>query len=239
MRMAGIGAITAASLAALSLVLSPAIAASQQQQQRAKKLRSTPSLSASSFTPAVADPRLAAELARRGFQGGSFRFTPASSTPERNRAIRVAVRARSATPGQAVRRTAVASPTQVTAITPTAYNLGLSVGWRRFALSGDVAEVKGGAVPGGRKAAEVGVSYAGNRFTGRLEVGADRKDPTTPRLIAEEDSYSVGVGGSYRIARNVDVTGGLRYKIQRDRLEPLADERRDSQAVYVGTAFRF
>jgi hypothetical protein len=44
---------------------------------------------------------------------------------------------------------------------------------------------------------------------------------------------------SYQIARNLDVTGGVRYKIQRDRLEPLADQRRDSQAVYVGTAFRF
>jgi hypothetical protein len=35
------------------------------------------------------------------------------------------------------------------------------------------------------------------------------------------------------------VTGGVRYKIQHDRLEPLTDQRRDSQAVYIGTAFRF
>jgi hypothetical protein len=31
----------------------------------------------------------------------------------------------------------------------------------------------------------------------------------------------------------------VRYKIQRDRLQPLEDESRDSQAVYLGTAFRF
>ena len=30
-----------------------------------------------------------------------------------------------------------------------------------------------------------------------------------------------------------------RYRIERDRLAPLNDDRRDSQAVYVGTAFRF
>jgi hypothetical protein len=47
------------------------------------------------------------------------------------------------------------------------------------------------------------------------------------------------VGGSYRLTGNLDVTGGVRYRVQHDRLQPLADERRDSQAVYVGTAFRF
>jgi hypothetical protein len=41
------------------------------------------------------------------------------------------------------------------------------------------------------------------------------------------------------LTRNLDVTGGVRYKIQEDRLQPLADNRRDSQAVYIGTAFRF
>jgi hypothetical protein len=38
----------------------------------------------------------------------------------------------------------------------------------------------------------------------------------------------------------LDVTGGVRYRVARDRLEPLAqDDRRDSQAVYIGTAVRF
>ena len=64
-------------------------------------------------------------------------------------------------------------------------------------------------------------------------------DGTQPRILPDESSYSLDLGGSYSIARNLDVTGGVRYKIQRDRLEPLADERRDSQAVYIGTAFRF
>ena len=48
------------------------------------------------------------------------------------------------------------------------------------------------------------------------------------------------MGGAFSIARNLDVTAGARYRIARDRLEPISrDERRDSQAVYVGTAFRF
>jgi hypothetical protein len=186
----------------------------------------------------VADPRLAAELARRGLNGGSFRFTPSSSTSAKSRAVRVAVRARAATPAQAIRG-GESSASVVTAITPTAYNLGVSVGWKRFAVSGDVAEVKGGGIPGGRKNAEVGLSYSGTRFTGRVEAGVDKVDGTVARITPVDGGYSVGVGGSYRIARNLDVTGGVRYKFQRDRLEPLADQRRDAQAVYIGTAFRF
>ena len=234
-KLAGPVAVGSAAFAALSLLLAPALAATSQP---AKK-RPAPTLRAGTFTPAIADPRLAAELARRGTQANSFRFTPAPTTVNRSQSIRVAIRARVATPAGAVRRAADASATAVTAITPTVYNLGASVGWKRFALSGDVDSVKGGTLPGGRQAAEVGVSYSGNRFTARAEAGVARVDPTTPRIIADDESYTVGVGGSYRIARNLDVTGGVRYKIQRDRLEALADQRRDSQAVYVGTAFRF
>ena len=192
-----------------------------------------------SFTPAVADPRLAAEFARRGFQAGNFRFTPSTASSDRSKAIKVAVRARAATAAQAGRGLADASASPVTAITPTGYNLGVAVGWKRFALSGDVAKVQGGPIPGGSEAAEIGVSYSLRKFTGRLEVGAERSDPNQIRITPSENSYSLGVGGSYRIGRNLDVTGGVRYKIERDRLQALADERRDSQALYIGTAFRF
>ena len=44
---------------------------------------------------------------------------------------------------------------------------------------------------------------------------------------------------SVRHGRNLDLTAGLRYKSERERLARFNDDRRDSQAVYVGTAFRF
>lgn len=237
-RPGGIAALGGASLAALALLLSPALAASTQQQAR-KKARSAPSLSIGTFTPAMADPRLAAEFARRGLQPSSFRFTPSSSSPEKSRAVRVAVRARTTAPAAVAQSARDVVATPATAITPTAYNLGLSVGWKGFALSGDVARVQGGAIPVGREAAEVGISYQSKKFTGRVSAGAERSDGTLPRIVPIESSYSLDVGGSYSIARNIDVTGGVRYKIDRDRLEPLSDQRRDSQAVYLGTAFRF
>jgi hypothetical protein len=224
-----------AALAALSLVLSPAIAANGNQrliQARSLALRG------SSFTPAIADPRLAAELARRGVQPNLFRLTP-SVAPGGGKGLRIALRGRAAAPPQAIRRVAEPSGSQITAITPTVYSLGASVGWKRFALTGDVDRIEGGPVRGGREQAEVGVSYSLKRFTARAEAGLARSAANTPTVVADPETYVVGVGGSYRIARNFDVTGGVRYKIQRDRLEPLADQRRESQSVYIGTAFRF
>ena len=51
---------------------------------------------------------------------------------------------------------------------------------------------------------------------------------------------SLDVGGSFALTRNLDVTAGLRYRAERDRLQQAPDlDRRDSQALYVGTAFRF
>jgi hypothetical protein len=225
-------------VAALALILAPAMAATQQKPKR----NTAPSISLvkGTFTPALADPKLAAEFGRRGLQIGAFHFTPSTTTNFKSKSVRVAIRARAATPAEAIRTASDSSATPVTAITPTAYNLGVAVGWKRFAISGDVAKVQGGAIPGGRQAAEVGVSYSPTpRLTGRLELGADRADASQVRVLPTDSSYSIGVGGSFRLTRNLDLTGGVRYKVQHDRIQSLADERRDSQAVYVGTAFRF
>jgi hypothetical protein len=228
----------AALVAASLLLLSPAAA----QNDRTKAPRPAASLRGApigSFTPAVADPRLAAALARRGNSTGSFRFTPAMASVDRRQPVRVAIRARAATPQDAA-RVQTASATPVTAITPSSYNLGASVGWRRFAISGDVAESRDGVVSGRRSSAQVGMSYQANqRITARIHASAEQTEGRQ-RAVAEDEAYAVDVAGSYSIARNLDVTGGVRYRIARDRLESLAtDERRDSQAVYVGTAFRF
>ncbi len=59
------------------------------------------------------------------------------------------------------------------------------------------------------------------------------------RALDPDRAYSVDVTGSYRLSRNLDVTAGVRLQRENDRLAPLTDERQDSQAVYVGTQFRF
>ena len=228
-------------LSALSLTLVPALAPVQAAQtvSKSKKKPNAPSAIAGAFTPAVADPKLAAAFAGRGVVGGQFRFTP-SSAGTRSGKVQVAVRARAAAPSTTRRTAPEVSPTVLTALAPTAYNLGVAVGWKSFALTGDVAKIDGGLVPISRESAEVGLSYSpAPRFTGSVKVAAERSDSRGLQLIPGERAYSVDVGGSFSIARNLDLTGGVRYKIQHDRMQSLADERRDSQAVYIGTAFRF
>lgn len=188
-----------------------------------------------SFTPA-ANAKLAASFARSGLNfadSNEFRFTPAA-TPGSRRAVTVAVRARATTKAEA-ERTAATNPT----IAPTAYNLGVSVGWKRFALSGDIAKVDSGPTLGGREAVDVGVSYSGKGWSTKLALGADRATGNEYLLTGNDEGMSVDLGGSYALSRSLAVTGGVRYRMQRDRLGPIADNRHDSQAVYVGTAFRF
>jgi hypothetical protein len=231
--MAGIG-FGALVAAALSVV--PAIGAPSDDAGMAAKRPVTLSARGGigSFTPAAADPRLAASLSRVGLGATGFRFTPTETRRGGSRAVTVAVRARSASaPAQTA---AVEAPN--VGIAPIAYSLGAAVGWRRFALSGDMTKIDLAGMPGSREAVDVGVSYTGRRASARVLAAADRPIGTTPQLI-ERPAYSVDLGGSYSLTRNIDLTAGVRYKSDRERLQRLQEDRRDSQAVYVGTAFRF
>jgi hypothetical protein len=223
-----------AAVAAAGLVLTPAIAATTlKKRPPAVSLSFDP---ISSFTPANADPKLAAALGNRTASLTDLQFTPAAAKGRPSQ-VRVAIRARSTAPAG----TQVAETTAVNALTPASYNLGVAVGWRRFAVAGDVAKVKS-PVPalGDRESAVVGVSYSLNKkVTGRLAVGADRTDGSALPALRSPDNYSLDVGGSYSLSKRIAVTGGVRYQVERDRLSALKDDRRDSQAVYVGTAFKF
>ena len=229
-----VGVSLAAAVAA-AWAVAPAMGA--EEGRAAPRRIAAPVSGIGSFTPASGDPKLAAALARAGISGNGFRFTPSGAGKPGARALTVAVRARS-TNGPTVSndRLPSASPG---VLAPVAYNLGVAVGWKRFALSGDLAKIDLVGQPGSRESADVGVSYNGRAFSGRVKAEAARGLANEPRLIAESPSYSLDVGGAYRIARNLDVTAGVRYKSERERLPQLTDNRRDSQSVYVGTAFRF
>ena len=228
-----------AALVVAGMALPPAFAAGASDSKRRPPAIALSLDNISAFTPAMADPRLAAAFAGRAPSATDFKFTPAASKGRPSQ-LRVAIRARTTASGRVARAADVAAASSVGALTPASYNLGVAVGWRRFAVSGDVAKVKE-ATPalGGREGAVVGVSYSLKRFTGRVAVGADRSDGRQAAALADTRNYSLDVGGAYSITRNIAVTGGVRYKVETDRLATLADQRRDSQAVYVGTAFKF
>ena len=234
--VSGIKAGVGVAIAAAVLVALPAIAVSAAGKSR------PPAVSFSfdpigSFTPASADPRLAAAFAGRGAATESFKFTPAAAKGRPSQ-IRVAVRARGLAPATA-RAADVALAPITNALTPASFSLGASVGWKRFALAGDVAKVSSlDPAIGSRNSAVVGVSYSLKKFTGRVALGSERGDGRIAALSAP-DNVSVDVGAAYNINRRIALTGGVRYRVEQDRVATLADQRRDSQAVYVGTAFKF
>jgi hypothetical protein len=232
----------AVAIAAASLLLPASVVIAAP---KSKALKRAPAVSLSfdgGFTPAQADPRLAAALAGRPALASDFRFTPAANK-RRPSQIRIAIRARASSPAQvAVRARDVVTlqPSVATSLTPATYNLGAAVGWKRFAVSADVARSRT-SVPAlaDREGAAVGVSYSVRRFTGRVAASTDRPTDPRPSGIADPTSYALDVGGAYNISRNIAVTGGVKYRIERDRVATLRDQRRDSQAVYIGTAFKF
>ena len=228
----------AAASAAAVLVLSPAIAASQTKRKAPAVAVSFDPVS--SFTPANADPRLAAAFAGRSASATNFKFTPAPATGRRSQ-VRVAIRAQSAAPGRVrLADAAAVAATPTTTLTPATYNLGVGVGWRRFAVAGDVVRAnEANPALGGRDTAALGVSYSLKRFTGRVAVGAERDDGKAVAALRRNDNYSLDVGGAYSLTNKIAVTGGVRYRVDHDRASAVKDDRRDSQAVYVGTAFKF
>ncbi|TPG20590.1 hypothetical protein EAH87_08040 [Sphingomonas koreensis] len=236
---AGLGAIVAAAIA-----VSPALGFPGQVGDKAFAARPMTfgfDGGIGSFTPASADPRLAAALAKSGLGASGFRFTPSDSRGDGHHNVSIAVQARSSQVASNTPARAAAGADDSLRLAPIAYNLGVAVGWKRFALSGDMTHLDLAGQPGSRQAVDLGLSYTGKRLSGRVKVGEDKPLADTPMLIAEAPSQMIDVGGSYSLTRNLDVTAGVRYKSEqtRDRLQRLEDTRRDSQAVYIGTAFRF
>ena len=62
-----------------------------------------------------------------------------------------------------------------------------------------------------------------------------------PAFAAMQQQLAIirsNVGGSFRVAKGVDVTAGVRYSRDSDRVDPAA-AKADNEAVYVGTKIKF
>jgi hypothetical protein len=231
--MAGLGV---GALGVAVALIAPALGAPEGPRLAAIR-QTVPLSSIGGFTPSSADPKLAAILARSGIDGSGFRFTPSEGQRISKRAVTVAVRARTQPAAMPEERAAVDSNVGPT-LAPIAYNLGTSVGWKRFAAAGNLAKLDLGVQPSNQDRLGAGTGKAGRRTTS-LTAGPDKPGVEQAKLVADAPSGSIGVGGSYSLTRHFDVTAGVRYKSEKDRLLRLEDTRRDNQALYVGTAFRF
>ncbi len=201
---------------------------------------------ASGFIPAEVDPRLARSITVRALsKGRSFRFTPAAVPNGMDRSVvTVAVRLNNGNAQSlALRHTTsgenVAAGTALP-IAPTAYSLGAARGYRSFAQSAvpatPIRQLDAPNLASYRP--KPGVASTPSRFAPAIVLDEREKTGRAPRTFEQSDRQ-VDLGGSYRVTRNLNVTAGVRYSSDRDRLRPLTDGRQDSQAVYVGTQFRF
>lgn len=217
-------------LVAVGLVASPAFSASDSATTRAAAL----SALVGRFTPATGEPALLARYANLSAEARrNFRFTPAMARSE-NRAVTLV---RRVTPATITGNAESSIGRQQIAITPVTYRLGSAVGYTSFASSIDRTAVDIAALPSARR--PVDPTERPSRFGADMRLDSRSAPGAAERALDPDRAYSVDVTGSYRLSRNVDVTAGVRLQRENDRLAPLTDDRQDSQAVYVGTQFRF
>jgi hypothetical protein len=231
-------------LATGSLVLSPIVmpafaAKSVEKAGTAKDWLNT-------FTPSGVDSRLAAKFAASGSRSDSrFPFTLAGADANRNRTIIVAARANSnLTAGAVSVRSAVAASELGAGaglrLSTVDYRLSASKGWQGFAAP---------SMP--KLAKQVPVSELGkggfrldeetkkpSKFATKIKLDQNREVAPPARGNAASGDYKLDVGGSFSISRKIDVTAGVRYGSENDRVLA-TDNRKDSEAVYVGTKIRF
>lgn len=199
--------------------------------------------------PPAPSPLLARPLTVPGLTRGQlFRFTPAGNTTRPGRSVTVAVRV---DPGSTNAIT-VHAPLSAglfgaglgkLRIAPTAYSLGVSRGFQNFVIPGELHRNDTPDLAAFKLGPKVAVGTPADepsRLAARLALDQREKTGRAPRTLEAIGEQTVDIGGSYRLTRNIDVTAGVRYSQDRDRMVTVVpDGQKDSQAVYVGTQFRF
>ena len=236
----------AALLATGSLVLSPVVAPAFA----AKSIDTARTVTQNwlgTFTPAGVDSKLAAKFATTARLGDArFPFTPVDAGKSRSRTMTVAARTDSPLAAGAVSvRNAIGAlepgankPVRLAVVD---YRLTASRGWQGFSVP---------SIP--KLAARVPVSELGksgfrlddagkkpSKFSTNFKLDQNAAIAPPVRGSAAAGDYKLDVGGSFSLSRKIDVTAGVRYTSERDRVIPAADNRKDSEAVYVGTKIRF
>jgi hypothetical protein len=236
----------ATGLAITGLAMTPALAKVISGDDAMVSLKTLGSIG--SFTVAGADPDLVAKYKLSALRGNaSFKFTPTGGTRDGERSVTVVVRQKSDAGAVSIRENILAAApgsgvTSAAKIAPVAYSLGSAKGLKSFAIPvkklgsnlPDLSEIGGQKMPG------LDDSEKKSRFNPRMSLDASAPINAAPRALdASQKDYTLDVGGSYSLTRNLEVTAGVRINNERDRMAPLTDNRQDSQAVYVGTQFRF
>jgi len=221
------------------------------------------------FTPTSVDPDLAARVAQKARERGiRFTPLGSDITRQSDRTVTVAVRIDDNTAQAFSVRTAIegapGAGKQIAGLQTSRFNLGTARGYQTFARTParTVATPAQSlsAAPSGRAAPVNELRTMGmpdlSEFTPAGPTAVDKPSRLQPRIALEGErvagrsantldsvaAQTVDVGGSFSLSRKIDVTAGVRLSQERDRLDrldPLTNSVKDSQAVYVGTQIRF
>jgi hypothetical protein len=174
--------------------------------------------------------------------GPEYPFTPAKNPNRPDRLVTVAVRldpqALKAITVLGNRQDAGPAAASNLRLAQTPFNLGVARGYHNFgqeltssadARSPDIGKFSIAPTPQGDEPRDA------PRVLFDDKIGAGRSAHT----YAADKDERVDLGGALKLTRNLDVTAGVRYSQDRERLLPLTDGKRDNQAVYVGTQLRF
>lgn len=198
------------------------------------------------FTPASVDPALAARVAEKARAHG-IRFTPARAAPvSGERTVTVAVRIDDENAqAVSVRKVIDAAPGRgigISGLDASRFQLGAARGYKSFARTIDLSSnVRGMSLPDlaqfepSRPTSEDKPSRLQSHIAVEDRAIAGRSRDTLDSVGVQ----TVDVGGSLRLSSNLNVTAGVRYSQERERLDPLTNAVQDSQAVYVGTQIKF
>lgn len=238
-------ALNAAACGALALSM-PTAGLALAGDAPARAAASMQALGIGRFTPASVDPALAARVADKARERG-IHFTPASAPPVTGlRTVTVAVRVDDdAARIVAVRKAPEAVSGRVTslaALDGSKFQLGAARGVQSFARSVDLsASVRTIDVPdlARLEPSKPVAADKPSRLQPRIELEDREIAGRSPNTLDSVGQENVGVGGSYSLSRNLNVMAGVRYSKERDRLNPLTNAVKDSQAVYVGTQIKF
>ncbi|MFM7378489.1 MAG: hypothetical protein ACKO1O_10255 [Erythrobacter sp.] len=200
------------------------------------------------FTPASVDPELAARVAGKARARG-VHFTPASAPPiSGQRTVTVAVRVdddtvRAISVRKALDAVPGRSTTALAGLDASRFQLGAARGYKSFARTIDLSvNVQKLALPDLAQFEPSRPTKAEDkpsRLQPRIELEDRQIAGRSPNTLDSTAAQTVGVGGTFRLSPNLNVTAGVRYSQERERLDPLTNSVQDSQAVYVGTQIKF
>jgi hypothetical protein len=184
----------------------------------------------------------------------AFPFTPAGINRGAARTMTIATRTDSPLSSNALSSNAISTRNAVRTFDPgavsivqlnqTDFSLKAARGWQGFklpptarpALKAPVADI---AVAAGNFRLDDKVPAKKSRFKTDLKLDQAKEAAPSPRGSAAAGEYRFGLESSFSLSRGIDLTAGVRVNSERDRVAPTVDERKDNEAVYVGTKIRF